>query len=156
MHGCEHVRHLIHTSVTRRARTCRYKTAAMDDEAHMDYKYFFATVPGGVRGQAALAPNIDPRMFALIVRADDQVTLDASLEGKTLVFLYRYAMGVRLVSAAVVREVLQPCQNQHDGDWETLVRLERLDGTTCELGLTMTAYWKPWLDTEFFLWACLE
>jgi len=80
----------------------------LDDETHMDYKYFAATVP---RSQFALgyplAQDIDPAVFAMAVRREEQVTLDASLEGKTLVFLFRCA-GLRFVSAAVVQQVLEP------------------------------------------------
>ena len=82
------------------------------------------------------------------------VELNESLLNQRIVCLYRHTeWGCRWRSQCVVKAVLQLHRNT-TGQIETIVELERQDGTSCLVGLHMESYWSHdrEMDDHTFLW----
>ena len=130
-----------------------------DLENHMEYKYWRNVSRGAAPVSDFLSSDaIDQKSVSI-----QEVSLDDSLIGRTIVFLYRAPLWrhsgtekqLRLRCEGTVLSIGHAYLN-YAGDQETFVELQRADGTTCGLGLSLDVgtmmYWTRAIDSEFCLW----
>ena len=110
-------------------------------------KYFLNTIS---RQNFAVTITATVDDLVWLSRDQDDVRLDLSMVGSTVIFLYRLA-GLRCVSECKVLSVGVQVRSLA-GETQTLVELQRTDSTRCVLGLTDFKLWSPHNDHFDFLW----
>ena len=116
--------------------------------AEEDRKYFQNTI-----SPEFLAPELDVSLaeLAAAARTVDTIQLDMSLVGSSVVFLYRSA-GKLYYTRCKITLILEVVLSLA-GEDQTLVILQRQNGTSCGLGLNTTKYWTRAKHDELdFLW----
>ena len=101
------------------------------DQPHNDRKYFLNTIP---RNSYLAAVDKSTLPFS-----ERQFDIDDDLRGISIIFVFDWA-GLTLTSKCNVRAVNPGQVRGLGGEDETMVYLERADGTLCTVGLNMSNY----------------
>ena len=106
-----------------------------------------------------LAEVVELRPSRLQSQAElaSSVSLDDSLCGRAIVFLFRFPRSpeLRVSSTCTVRHIEERFRNKA-GVAQTRVVFERADGSVCEFGLNLENYWQREFDDMDYLWLVLK
>ena len=113
------------------------------DQHKIEHKYFLNTLPRNT--------FLKPVVKAELPFHEHHFTIDVDLLDIRVAFVYDWA-GLTFISRCTVRGVNPDVVRGLGGELETIVQLERSDGTMCEIGLNMFNYRRKENEELDFVW----